>query len=288
MHQMKPKYPIYIISKGRPKCVTAKHLKQLNVPFYIVVEPHQLNDYKKENPTCNFLTTPFKNLNKASIPVRNWVWDHSINNNFEKHWILDDNINGFYRLNKNTKYKVLSSGIFCAMEDFTDRFSNVGLSGPNYLGFCKKNDKHSPFYYNTRIYSCILVNNSLPFRWRGIFNEDTDLSLRTLKNNMCTILFNAFLCDKATTLRMAGGNTDEIYKNTNKRFEFASSLQNQHPDVVKVTKKFNRFHHHVNYKHFKNIKLIKKPNVSYPTNIINEYNMTLKHSSQINLSPYNL
>ncbi len=285
---MKPKYPIYIISKGRPKCVTAKHLKQLNVPFYIVVEPHQLNDYKKENPTCNFLTTPFKNLNKASIPVRNWVWDHSINNKFEKHWVLDDNINGFYRLNKNTKYRVLSSSFFRAMEDFTDRFSNVGLSGPNYFGFCKKTDKHSPFYYNTRIYSCILVNNNLPFRWRGLFNEDTDLSLRTLKNNMCTILFNAFLCDKATTLRMAGGNTDEIYKNTNKRFEFASSLQNQHPDVVKVTKKFNRFHHHVNYKPFKNIKLIKKPNVSYPTNIINEYNMTLKHSSQINLSLYNL
>ena len=285
---MKPKYPIYIISKGRPKCVTAKHLKQLNVPFYIVVEPHQLNDYKKENPTCNFLTTPFKNLNKASIPVRNWVWDHSINNKFEKHWVLDDNINGFYRLNKNTKYKVLSSGFFRAMEDFTDRFSNVGLSGPNYFGFCKKYDKLPPFYSNTRIYSCILVNNNLPFRWRGLFNEDTDLSLRTLKNNMCTILFNAFLCDKATTLRMAGGNTDEIYKNTNKRFEFASSLQNQHPDVVKVTKKFNRFHHHVNYKPFKNIKLIKKSNVSYPTNIINEYNMTLKHSSQINLSLYNL
>jgi hypothetical protein len=285
---MKPKYPIYIISKGRPKCVTAKHLKQLNVPFYIVVEPHQLDDYKKQNPTCNFLTTPFQNLNKASIPVRNWVWEHSIDNNFEKHWILDDNINGFYRVNKNKKYKVLSNGIFRAMEDFTDRFSNVGLSGPNYFGFCKKTDKFPPFYYNTRIYSCILVNNNLPFRWRGIFNEDTDLSLRSLKNNMCTILFNAFLCDKATTLRMAGGNTDEIYKNTNKRFEFALSLQNQHPDIVKVTKKFNRFHHHVNYKPFKNIKLIKKPNISYPTNIINEYNMTLKHSSQINLSHYNL
>lgn len=280
---MKPKYPIYIISKGRPKCVTAKHLKQLNVPFYIVVEPHQLNDYKKENPTCNFLTTPFKNLNKASIPVRNWVWDHSINNKFEKHWVLDDNINGFYRLNKNTKYRVLSSSFFRAMEDFTDRFSNVGLSGPNYFGFCKKTDKHPPFYYNTRIYSCILVNNNLPFRWRGIFNEDTDLSLRTLKNNMCTILFNAFLCDKATTLRMTGGNTDEIYKNTNKRFEFALSLQNQHPDVVKITKKFNRFHHQVNYKPFKNIKLVKKSNISYPSNIIDEYNMKLKHSSQINL-----
>tara|TARA_S200002703_G_C3798930_1_gene246853 strand:+ start:2853 stop:3698 length:846 start_codon:yes stop_codon:yes gene_type:complete len=280
---MKPKYPIYIISKGRPKCVTAKHLKQLNVPFYIVVEPHQLNDYKKENPTCNFLTTPFKNLNKASIPVRNWVWDHSINNKFEKHWVLDDNINGFYRLNKNTKYRVLSSSFFRAMEDFTDRFSNVGLSGPNYFGFCKKTDKYPPFYYNTRIYSCILVNNNLPFRWRGIFNEDTDLSLRTLKNNMCTILFNAFLCDKATTLRMTGGNTDEIYKNTNKRFEFALSLQNQHPDVVKITKKFNRFHHQVNYKPFKNIKLVKKSNISYPSNIIDEYNMKLKHSSQINL-----
>lgn len=43
-------------------------------------------------------------------------------------------------------------------------------------------------------------------------NEDTDLSFRALKDGYCTILFNAFLCDKAQTMTMKGGNTDELYK----------------------------------------------------------------------------
>ena len=50
-----------------------------------------------------------------------------------------------------------------------------------------------PFKANTRIYSCILIDNALPFRWRGRYNEDTDLSLRVLKAGLCTIQFNAFL-----------------------------------------------------------------------------------------------
>jgi hypothetical protein len=36
------------------------------------------------------------------------------------------------------------------------------------------------------------------------------LSLRALKDGLCTILFNAFLAGKVTTLRMKGGNTDEL------------------------------------------------------------------------------
>ena len=48
-----------------------------------------------------------------------------------------------------------------------------------------------------------------------------------------------------------GGNTDSIYNTGDNRFEFAKSLQRQHPDVVKVTKKFGRWHHHVDYSPFR-------------------------------------
>ena len=52
-------------------------------------------------------------------------------------------------------------------------------------------------------------------------------------------------------MRMKGGNTDSVYAETDNRLEFAQSLVDQHPDVAKVTKKFGRWHHHVNYKPFK-------------------------------------
>ena len=49
------------------------------------------------------------------------------------------------------------------------------------------------FKASTRIYSCIPIDNALPFRWRGRYNEDTDLSLRVFKAGLCMIQFNAFL-----------------------------------------------------------------------------------------------
>lgn len=253
---MNPKYPVYVISKGRAKrCLTARELTLMNVPFYLVVEPQEEEEYRQEWPNANIIVTPFSNLGQGSIPVRNFVWEHSISNGDKRHWILDDNLEGFHRLNRNMKPKVMDGTIFRCCEDFTERYSNVPISGMNYYSFCKTTDRVPPYYLNTRVYSCILINNSLEFRWRGKYNEDTDLCLRTLKAGYCTILFNAFLVGKVTTMRMKGGNTNEVYGDTNQRKEFAESLQKQHPDVVKVTWKFNRWHHQVNYKPFKKNKL---------------------------------
>lgn len=251
------KYPIYVISKGRSNnCLTARELQLMGVDFTLVVEPQEYDLYK--SVTSKILVTPFSNLGQGSIPVRNFVWEHSISLGFERHWVLDDNIEGFHRLNRNEKPKLLSPVFFQCMEDFVERYENVAMAGPNYYSFCKTTDKLPAYYLNTRIYSCILIKNDLPYRWRGKYNEDTDLSLRVLKDGLCTILFNAFLIGKVTTLRMKGGNTDEVYAETDNRREFAESLQQQHPDVVKVTWKFNRWHHQVNYKSFKNNFLIKR------------------------------
>ena len=253
---MNPKYPIYIISKGRSNsCLTARQLTQMGVPFYLVIEPQEFEDYK--HITQNIIVLPFSNLGQGSIPARNFVWDHSIKEGHKRHWILDDNIEGFHRLNRNEKPKVSTGTIFKCMEDFVDRYSNVAISGPNYYSFCKTTDQVPPYYLNTRIYSCILIKNDIPYRWRGRYNEDTDLSLRALKDGYCTILFNAFLAGKVTTMRMSGGNTSEVYAETNNRKEFAESLQQQHPDHVEVTWKFNRWHHQVDYRLFKRNKLIK-------------------------------
>lgn len=249
---MNPKYPVYIISKGRAKrCLTARELTLMNVPFYLVVEPQEEQEYRQEWSNANIIVTPFSNLGQGSIPVRNFVWEHSITNGDKRHWILDDNLEGFHRLNRNMKPKVMDGTIFRCCEDFTERYSNIPISGMNYYSFCKTTDRVPPYYLNTRVYSCILIDNSLEFRWRGKYNEDTDLCLRTLKAGYCTILFNAFLVGKVTTMRMKGGNTNEVYGDTNQRKEFAESLKKQHPDVVKVTWKFNRWHHQVNYKSFK-------------------------------------
>lgn len=246
------KYPIYIISKGRHESrLTAKALEDIGINYRIVIEAQEFDDYASVIDEAKILVLPFSNLGRGSIPARNWVWEHSISEGHARHWILDDNISGFGRLNNNRKIKVKTSATFRAVEDFTDRYENVKMSGMNYRFFVPEGSTRKPYMMNTRIYSCILLSNDIEHRWRGKYNEDTDLSLRILKDDHCTLLFNAFFCDKIGTLKMKGGNTEEVYADSNNRRDFAESLREQHPDLVKVVWRYERWHHEVNYSVFK-------------------------------------
>lgn len=270
-----PKYPVYIISKGRWESrLTSKALEKMKVPYHIVIEPQEYEQYASVIDKSKILVLPFSNLGQGSIPARNWVYEHSISTGAKRHWILDDNIDGFIRLNRNKKIKVDSGVTFKCIEDFVDRYKNVAMAGMDYRYFAPERVKMSPYTLNTRIYSCILLDNSIPHRWRGRYNEDTDLSIRILKGGYCTVLFKAFLCNKVGTLKMKGGNTDTIYNTGDQRREFADSLQRQHPDIVKVVWRYERWHHEVDYSSFKKNQLIKKDGLILNQEIDN-YGMTL-------------
>ena len=277
---MNPKYPVYVISKGRWESrLTSKALERMKVPYHIVVEPQEFDNYASVIDKQKILTLPFSNLGQGSIPARNWVWEHSISVNAKKHWIMDDDIYDFYRLNRNTRNIVQTGTIFKICEDFTDRYENVPISGLNYRFFMVPTDSHPPYYLNTRVYSCILIDNTLKHRWRGRYNEDTDLCIRALKDGFCTILFNAFLQEKAGTMTVKGGNTDELYADDG-RLKMAKSLQEQHPDICTITWKFNRWQHQVNYTVFEKNKLIRKKNVEIKQGIDN-YGLVLNTFDKI-------
>ena len=95
---------------------------------------------------------------------------------------------------------------------------------------------------------------------------ESDLSIRILKSGLSTVNFRAFLVGKRATLTQKGGN-ENIYAETDDRLEFAQSLKDQHPDVVKVVKKFNRWHHHVDYRPFEGNNLIKKSGIEIPRGV---------------------
>lgn len=270
------RYPLYIVTKGRFKSrLTAKALDKMNVPYTVVIEADEYDDYLSILPKERILVLPFSNLGQGSIPARNFIWEDALAEGHKRHWILDDNIEDFNRLNRNMKPVVRTDAIFRAAEDFVDRYDNVAIAGFNYYSFVKTTDKVPPYYLNTRIYSCILIDNEIPFRWRGRYNEDTDLSIRVLKAGYCTVLFNAFLAGKVTTMRMKGGNTDSLYADDGRK-KMAESLRDQHPDIVKVVWKFGRWHHAVDYKPFKANKL--KRNVDVKDGV-NNYNMILTETT---------
>lgn len=248
-----PRYPVYVISKGRWESrLTSKALEKIRVPYRIVVEPQERDAYAAVIDPGKILVLPFSNLGQGSIPARNWVWEHAKKTKAARHWILDDNIRSFLRFNRNVRTVVASGTIFRAAEDFVDRYENVAEAGFQYYMFAPNRTPIPPFWLNTRVYSCILLRNDLypRYAWRGRYNEDTDLSLRLLKDGWCTILFNAFLCMKMPTLTMKGGNMEALYQGDG-RLKMAESLVDQHPDVTYVTWKFHRHQHQVNYEMFK-------------------------------------
>ena len=285
---MNPKYPIYIVSKGRWETrLTSKALERINVPYYIVVEEQERDKYAAVIHPSKVLVLPAGYLwnydtcdelgearGKGPGAARNFCWDHSMSLGHARHWVMDDNIASFNRLNRNLMVKVTSGTIFKVTEDFVDRYANIAIAGFNYDFFAKAKEPLPAFVMNTRIYSCLLIDNSLPMRWRGRYNEDTDLSLRVLKARYCTVQFNAFLQEKATTQTMKGGNTDEFYAKEG-TLPKSEMIQRLHPDVAEVVWRFNRWHHHVDYTPFKRNPLIRRDWVTVPEGI-NDYGMVLK------------
>ena len=266
---MNPKYPIYIVSKGRWESrKTARALEAMGVPYRIIVEEQEREKYaavidskrvlvlpkryQEEYDTCDDLGAK---KSKGPGAARNYAWEHAVEAGAKWHWVMDDNIWGFYRLSANIKMPVGDGTILRCMEDFCLRYSNVAMAGPNYFMFAKARTKWPPFWINTRIYSCNLIRNDLPYRWRGRYNEDTDLSLRMLKDGWCTILFQAFLQGKTPTQQArGGGNTDDFYRVEGTLPKSAMQVQ-LHPDVSRMMWRFGRVHHFVDYRPFRKNKL---------------------------------
>lgn len=262
-------------------------LERMSCPYYVVIEEQEFDtyaavidrshllvldkQYQRDYDTCD---RRGDTVGRGPGPARNFAWEHSIRNGHAWHWVMDDNIRLFARCHQNMKIPVTDGTIFRCMEDFCLRYRNVAMAGPNYFMFTPRKEKFPPFVMNTRIYSCNLIRNDVPFRWRGRYNEDTDLSLRMLKGDWCTVQFNAFVQLKMPTQIIKGGNTAEFYA---KEGTGAKSLMlyNLHPDVSRVVWKFGRVHHYVDYRPFRTNRLALRDGVERADGPDN-YGMTLQ------------
>lgn len=266
-----PKYPIYVVSKGRPspkQCLTVKWLNQMCVPHYVVVEPDEVgvytdmvNEYGYRFTTVIQLDMSYKDnydtlddrgdtIGKGPGGARNFCWEDSIKKGFKYHWVLDDNIDGFHYLTHNVKWKVRTGACFRVAEEFFTRFENLQMGSLDYSKFVKEIDCTPAYVMNTRMYSCIFIKNNIPFRWRGRYNEDTILSLDVLTNGGCTCQLNAMLADKLTNQRVKGGNNDMFYAQEG-TYNKSKMLVDVYPQYATLVPKFSRIHHHVDYSSFK-------------------------------------
>lgn len=167
----------------------------------------------------------------------------------------------------------MSGLAFASVEDFADRYENVAIIGMNYCFFATWN--FPPFFLNAHVYSCGLFLNAMPYKWRGRYNEDTDICLQVLSGGWCTVLVNVFLAQKTATMQMRGGNTDVLYRGDG-RLKMARSLERSWPGVVSVYRRFRRPQHlvHDQWRRF-DTPLKLKSGVNLNNLPPNEYGMVL-------------
>lgn len=216
---MKPRYPIYIPSKNRAKLAhTIRFFIEDKVDFYVVVEPSQADNYKEFRD--HLLVLPKDGM--RLLGSRLWIREHSIKNGFKRHWQFDDNIRYIGRYHKGERIRCDSNKAIAIVEDFTDRYTNIGVSGFNYRMFVVY--KKYPYTLNTKVYSASLINNEMPYKWRLYYNDDTDLCLQCVTNGLCTLAFNTLFVEKITTMKVKGGNTGDLYQKDG-RLLMARSLE---------------------------------------------------------------
>jgi hypothetical protein len=268
-----PRYPIYVLSKGRvEKSLTADFLIADSVPFRLVVEPQEADAYIAKFGVDKVLALPCTGEGSAT-PARNWIKAHSIAEGHARHWQLDDNIKMLKRMYKGKRIVCRSGVAFAVTEDFTDRYENIAIAGLNYVNFAPRTARPMPpFFLNCHVYSCVLIDNALPFKWRPFYNDDTDMCLQVLAAGYCTLAMNVFLAHKMATGSMRGGSAP-IYKDDG-RLKMARSLERDWPHVVQVHRRFSRAQHVIrgNWAGF-DTKLKRKPEFADIPDEINDYGM---------------
>lgn len=271
-----PRYPVYIPSKGRADLSghAAQCLDAGGVPFSLVVEPTEADAYAARFGRERLVILPFHDLGLGSIPARNFIWEHAKASGAKRHWTLDDNVYRFVRRYHGRKIPCEPGIALSVCEDFTDRYENIAITGLNYEMFVPDGQKKAPLQVNCHVYSCMLIDTNLPLRWRGRYNEDTDLCLQVLAAGWCTVLLNTFLAWKPQTMTRKGGNTAELYQGDG-RLKMARSLERMWPGVVTVDRRFHRPQHVVNWKKF-DTPLRLKPGIDLSAlPAVNEYGMSL-------------
>lgn len=270
---MQPSHPIFIPTKGRYELRhTIRALEDVGVSFHPVVVPDEHDKYAavvKEPSKIIVLPSDVLGL----VPTRNWIWDYAQSLGTSYFWTFDDNIRCFYRLHQNKRIRLGDGTFLRVIEEWAERYKNVAIAGMHYRMFAPSDQARPPLLLNTRVYSNMLIKTDIPYRNRGIYNDDTDLCLRVLKDGWCTALFYAFLADKLRTMTVQGGNTP-IYQGDG-RLKMAQELQMRHPDVVKITWKWGRWQHQVDYRPFKKNRPILRPGVVIPDEP-NNYGMVLR------------
>jgi len=263
------KYPVNILSLGRytnDLGTTHKILTDLKINHYLFVEPKEESEYRNwynsEYCTLVISYTNFSEMGLGGSLMRNYILNFHKDSDYV--WLLDDNIQVYHRLLSGYKIPIKSKEIFTSVEEYVNRYTNIGVASHNLSGLLQGHSTHNVLSLNTKCYSSLLIKTNLRFR-EFKYNEDVLLSIDCINSGLNTICFNHILFKKKDSGTQKGGNYS-IYKEgqyNNKCDETIALIKadvNIPDKCIKIISLKNKPRHlQIKYSHLKNFnnKLIK-------------------------------
>lgn len=258
---------IYIISKGRPECRTAKTLIKMEYPgeWFIVCgnNDETLEEYRKkwgehvlvfdwydEIKTTDVLDNfGFDSEASGACPVRNATMKISQNRGELRHWQFDDDYTNFHRINDDLSKMVR----YASGREFEDWLFNLAKFGYraklSNVGFPPGSETYvnNAFTFSNRVFNAhnLPSTDDLFVKWVGRMNDDTINAINCWKNGGYEMSIRAMNMTMPNTQTDGGGLTDMYIEHGTVRKSAYPVLVA--PSAAKLTIKFGRYHHKIEW-----------------------------------------
>jgi len=258
---------IYIISKGRPDCLTAATFEKMGytgewfilcgnndetIPQYIErwgKDRVIIFDWYETVKECDFLDNfGTENYGSGCVPVRTANHQIATEQGKTRYWQFDDDYNGFYYLMPQKKKWHRLTG-----EEFEEEIFKLAkyahTSKLSNIGFAVASDTRPEKYKDVghRVFNAhnLPTDNNLFTKWRSRMNEDLINAIETYRQPKYELFVKYMNITMAPTQSMGGGNT-EIYlqDGTVRKAAYAVMID---PKNVKLTIRHGRYHHICNW-----------------------------------------
>jgi len=236
-------FPIYVASKGRPESTTLRLLQVQKIAHTAVVEPQEVDEYLAEmgdwqSPRDEWpKLTVLPKSNQGIAFVRNYILEDARQRGLSWFWMLDDDINGFFLVEKSRLVRTPAGEVLSAAQRVFRSVGRVGQGALEYGQFAWSARKdHAIGYCDVAV--CINVQRTAGLRYRKEMElkEDRDFTLQVLNSGWLTVRAShcAFAAPKNGS---NAGGLSEVYAQNGREEEASKRMEKAWPGICRFEPK---------------------------------------------------
>lgn len=258
---------IYVISKGRPDCITAKMLTRIGYPgeWFIVCgnNDEALPEYRERwgervlvfdwyeqvKHTDTMDNFGFENMASGACPVRNATAEISRRRGELRHWQLDDDYVSFAGYDTATGKNVRMTGdeLYRCMLAIAELAHECGLGNAGFPPSTREVMPGCERTFGRRVFNAhnLPSGGKLFEPWVARMNDDLINAINMWRHGKAEMTMRFMSMNMPPTQSETGG-LSQLYKDEGTVRKTAYAVM-ACPCAVSLTEKFGRYHHHARW-----------------------------------------